>query len=286
MNVKALAFVGLQYLVPQHTLSRLIGCLAACKWPWLKNLLINRFADTYDVNMAEAQQEDPSEYASFNDFFCRALKAEARPLAEAPHILCPADGVISEIGLIEQSTIYQAKGKSFTTAALLGGEERLASEFIDGSYCTVYLSPKDYHRIHMPVAGELEKMIHVPGALFSVNPSTVENVDALFAKNERLVCIFKTELGPMALVLVGAMIVASIETVWSGEVAPRKNKTSVFDYGSQTPISLERGTEMGRFKLGSTVIMLFPKDAIEWAEHMKAALPVCMGETMAKPGKQ
>ncbi len=284
MNAKAIVFVGLQYLVPHHALSRLIGLLARCRWPWLKNLLIRRFVDTYDVNMAEAAEEDPGHYSCFNDFFCRALKPEARPLAEASSILCPADGVISELGPIKQSTIYQAKGKTFTTRALLGGDKELGAQFDDGRFCTVYLSPKDYHRIHMPVSGELERMVHVPGALFSVNPTTANNVDRLFARNERVVCIFKTDFGPMAMVLVGAMIVASVDTVWAGEVAPRKNKVSDFRYTAQSPIRLERGEEMGRFKLGSTVVLLFAKNSIEWAAAMKAGRAVCMGEAMGSKG--
>ncbi|WP_075185437.1 archaetidylserine decarboxylase [Teredinibacter haidensis] len=281
--MKSFLFITLQYLTPHHLLSRLVGWFAQTEIPWLKDFLIQRFADSFNVNMAEAEEESLTAYSSFNEFFCRALKSEARPLADDSKLLiCPADGAISQTGSINGSTIFQAKGKSFTTTALLGGDTDLAKQFENGQFCTVYLSPKDYHRVHMPIAGKLKSMTHVPGALFSVNPTTVDNVDNLFARNERVVSIFETEIGPVAVILVGAMIVASIETVWAGEVAPRGNKTACFHYQEQESVSLERGQEMGRFKLGSTVIVLLPENSAKWSKRIAPGRTVQMGEAITE----
>ncbi|WP_045857393.1 archaetidylserine decarboxylase [Teredinibacter purpureus] len=280
--MKSFLFVLLQYILPHHLLSRIVGWFASTEITWIKNLFIQRFAANFDVNMAEAAQESLLEYKSFNAFFCRALKPEARPLEEEENaLLCPADGAISQAGTINGNTIFQAKGKSFSTTALLGGDETLAKKFENGQYCTVYLSPKDYHRVHMPISGTLTDMIHVPGALFSVNPTTVNNVDNLFARNERVVSIFETDVGPVAVVLVGAMIVASIETVWAGEIAPRGNKVTRQQYGEHPPISLTRGSEMGRFKLGSTAVLLMPENSTNWLERMTPGRTVKMGEPLA-----
>lgn len=279
MNPKL--FIGLQYLVPQHALSRAAGWLASSETPFIKNTFIKWFAKRYNVDMSLAQQENPLEYRSFNDFFTRALKPDARPLDTNPHSLVwPADGAVSQLGKIVNGRIFQAKGQDYSAAELLGGDEQLAAEFAGGEFATVYLSPRDYHRVHMPYGGKLRCMVSVPGELFSVNTVTAENVPRLFSRNERVVAIFDTDIGPMALVLVGAMIVAGIETVWDGVVAPfasREIATSHYPYQN---IQLEKGVEMGRFKLGSTAIILFAKDKMRWDNRYQAGTPTKMGEVM------
>ncbi len=276
-------FIAFQHIVPHHLISRGAGLLAECKVPAIKNPFTNWFVKQYNVDMSEALEENPEAYESFNAFFTRPLKDGMRPLPEHKDaVVCPADGAISQIGDIQYSRVFQAKGHDYSLTELIGGDSELAREFEDGKFATVYLSPKDYHRVHMPVTGTLRKMIHVPGRLFSVNQTTAENVPRLFARNERAVCIFDTEKGPMAVILVGAMIVASIETVWAGLVTPHKRKVQTFDYtpeGNQ-PITLERGAEMGRFKLGSTAIVLFGKDQVTWAEELDETVPVRMGQSM------
>lgn len=279
-------FILSQYLLPHHLLSRLIGCAAECRAGWFKNRLIGWFAKQYGVNMSEAQTEDLSAFAHFNDFFTRALKADARPLNSSPGaVLCPADGAVSQLGKIEQGRIFQAKGHSFSTIELLGGDSQRAAAFMGGDFATIYLSPKDYHRVHMPLAGTLTEMVYVPGRLFSVNQTTAQNVPELFARNERVVCLFDTERGPMAVVLVGAMIVASIETVWAGLVTPPKRqlKTFKYDEAARAPIHLEKGAELGRFKLGSTAIVLFGPEQVQWDEEFAANSPVQMGQRLASP---
>jgi phosphatidylserine decarboxylase len=202
----------------------MVGWLAECEWPILKVWLINLFISQYDVNMSEALAEDPASYKNFNAFFTRELKPDARPITEGSDIIVsPADGAVSQLGNISYGRIFQAKGQSYSATELLGGNSELASEFDDGAFATIYLSPKDYHRVHMPIAGTLRETIYIPGDLFSVNQTTAENVPRLFSRNERLVAIFDTEVGPMAMVLVGAMIVAGIETVWGGQAPPSKN---------------------------------------------------------------
>ncbi len=273
-------FILFQYLLPHHLLSRLAGCLANCTWPWVKNPFITWFVKRYQVDMSQALEENPTAYSSFNDFFTRALKPDARPLDQTTGgILCPADGAISQLGKIEHGRIFQAKGHSFSVQELLGGNAELAAPFQGGEFATVYLSPRDYHRVHMPLGGTLKEMIYVPGKLFSVNQTTAENVPELFARNERVVCLFDTEAGPMAVVLVGAMIVASVETVWAGLVAPPSRELRSTAYGQAAP-SLEKGDEMGRFKLGSTAIVLFGPDAMRWSESLKAGDSVTMGQLM------
>jgi phosphatidylserine decarboxylase len=284
-SIKERLFIASQYLLPHHLLSRLIGYAADCQVEWFKNRLIRWFVRRYQVDMSLAQVEDPSAYAHFNAFFTRALKDDARPLETTPGaILCPADGTISQLGAIEQGRIFQAKGHSFSVQELLGGDSAHAQTFLGGEFATVYLSPKDYHRVHMPLAGTLREMIYVPGRLFSVNQSTAENVPNLFARNERVVCLFDTERGPMAVVLVGAMIVASIETVWAGLVTPPKRelKTLRYDEAARAPISLAKGAELGRFKLGSTAIVLFAANQVQWAETLAAGSAVCMGQGLGQ----
>ena len=278
MNKKTL-FILTQRIIPQHLLSRLVGWFASTKIPLIKNTFITKFAAKYDVNMDEAKIEDLQEFACFNDFFTRELKDGARPIADAK-LVSPADGAVSQLGKIELGRCFQAKGRDFSVVELLGGDKDRAQPFLNGEFATIYLSPKDYHRVHMPCAGTLTETVYVPGDLFSVNPTTAEGVDGLFARNERMVCMFDTEFGPMAMVLVGAMIVAGIETVWSGQVCPLPKQAQVQDYTSG-PITLEKGDEMGRFKLGSTVILCFPEDAVTFLEEVKASSPLQMGQAIA-----
>lgn len=279
--MKKTLFIFLQYLIPQHIISRFAGSIASSENPWIKNFIIKRFIDHYSVNMNEAKLSNEEDFLSFNDFFCRELQDNARPISKNPKGICsPADGLISQLGTIKNDRIFQAKGQSFNTTELLGGNHKLSAQFNDGEFATIYLSPKDYHRVHMPITGRLTSMVHIPGDLFSVNPTTAENVPRLFARNERLACIFETETGPVAVILVGAMIVASIETIWSGQVAPAGKKVSTTQYG-QT-VTIEKGKEMGRFKLGSTVVLLFPKDTLRWSETLAAGTAIKMGQEIAQ----
>lgn len=275
-------FVLMQYLIPQDLLSRLVGRLASSQQPFVRTLFIGWFAKRFSVNMAEAEKSDLSAYISFNEFFTRSLKADARPLSAGENdVICPADGVISQLGHIEHGKIFQAKGKDYSVEALLGADLALAQAFTGGCFATVYLSPRDYHRVHMPVSGRLRKMIYVPGKLFSVNKITSERVDSLFARNERLVCVFDTENGPMALVLVGAMIVAGIETIWSGHVCPNNDLLFEVDYSDNTsPVVLKKGDEMGRFKLGSTVVAVFGAGILDLNSDLAAGSAVNMGQKL------
>lgn len=231
--------------------------------------------------MSEAAEPDISQYASFNDFFTRALRPDARPLAQADWI-CPVDGAISQFGAIEGDQIFQAKGHRYSTTALLGGDATLAAQFANGHFATIYLSPRDYHRIHMPCAGRLQRMVHVPGALFSVNPTTARGVPGLFARNERVVCLFDTAKGPLVMVLVGATIVGSMATVWHGQVnPPRPGQLRSWSYTDQN-ICLQQGQEMGRFLLGSTVVLLFPAAPLHFNAQWAPAKPVRLGQLMAE----
>ncbi len=267
-----------QYLVPQHLLSRAMGLLAESRWPAIKDTFIDFFIKQYNIDMSIAAETDPRAYACFNDFFTRALKDGVRPIT-AEGIACPADGAVSQLGKIDNDRIFQAKGQHYTLTQLLGGDARRAEPFRNGDFITVYLSPRDYHRVHMPYGGVLKEMIYVPGKLFSVNTVTAQQVPALFARNERVVALFDTDRGPMAVVLVGAMIVASIETVWAGLVTPPKRALKVTDYQPQShKIELARGAEMGRFKLGSTAIVLFGPDVVKWNESLREGTPTKMGE--------
>lgn len=275
-------FIVLQHLLPQHLLSRVAGALADCETPWLKNLLIRSFIRAYDVDMSQAQHPDPEHYRCFNHFFTRALKADARPLPETRDaIVSPADGFISAIGDIHADTLFQAKDHDYSLQALLGGDKERAAPFRNGSFLTVYLSPRDYHRVHIPQAGTLREMIYLPGKLYSVNQTTVDHIPGLFARNERAACLFDTETGPMAVVLVGAMIVGSIETVWAGQVAPAPHGMQVNDYRREAPeVHLEKGLELGRFRLGSTVIVLFGPGMASWNDDVGAGTPVRMGQQL------
>jgi len=247
-----------QYLLPKQALTSLMGALARKEAGGMTTGVIRWFVDRYGVNMAEAAEPDITAYKSFNAFFTRPLKPGARPIAEAP-LICPVDGAISQFGAIEGDQIFQAKGHTYSTAALVGGDQALAAHFHGGSFATLYLSPRDYHRIHMPCDGRLLRMIHVPGELFSVNPTTARGVPGVFARNERVVCLFDSPFGPFLLVLVGATIVGSMATVWHGVVnPPRPGHLREWAYHNEN-IALRQGEEMGRFLLGSTVVMLFPR---------------------------
>jgi len=269
-----------QYFIPQRFLTSLVYRITRCEIPWFKNNLIKLFISVFDVDMSLAKNPDPESYSSFNTFFTRGLSPEARPITlDEKIILSPVDGAISQIGNIQNNTIIQAKGKSYTLKHLLV-EDELVNMFSGGTFATLYLAPRDYHRIHMPVSGQLSRMIYVPGKLFAVNSHSVRVVDAVFAKNERVINIFDTDIGPMAVVMVGALNVGSMETVWSGQITPAKNRIINDTQFSDNDINLEQGQEMGRFNMGSTVILLFPENVMKWADGMMADKMIVMGENI------
>jgi phosphatidylserine decarboxylase len=276
--------VVLQYLLPQHALSRLAGWLATRRWLWLKNWEIHYFINRYNVDLAAALSDNIADYPDFNSFFTRKLKANQRPIAkETNALVCPADGCISQIGLIQENLLFQAKGFHFRLQDLLGGNATLADEFYNGSFATIYLAPKDYHRVHMPLAGTLRKTSYIPGKLFSVNQKTVTGVPNLFAHNERLVCIFDTEIGPMAVVLVGAMLVGNIKTVWDTKASsPGKICHKSYPVSGTDSVSLERGAELGYFQMGSTVIILLPRAKTRWNASLQKNTPTLMGESFGE----
>jgi len=269
-----------QYLLPKGALTNFAGRVAGAKGGAMTTRLIRWFVGKYNVNMDEALNPDIASYSSFNEFFTRALRPDARPLANADFI-CPVDGRISQFGAIDDDQIFQAKGHKFSTTALVGGDAALAARFQHGSFANLYLSPRDYHRIHMPCDGKLTRMIYVPGELFSVNPTTARGIPGLFARNERVVCVFDTANGPFVMTLVGATIVGSMATVWHGVInPPRLAKVTEWTYADQN-IVLKKGDELGRFLLGSTVVMLFPKDTLSFNPAWQPAGPVRLGEVMA-----
>ena len=269
-----------QYLLPKRALTVLAGKFANARAGSVTTAAIRRFVARYGVNMAEAANPDIASYPSFNDFFTRALREGARPLARAD-FLCPVDGAISQFGAIERDQIFQAKGHRYSTTALLGGDAQLAQQFADGSFATLYLSPRDYHRIHMPCAARLRSMVHVPGELFSVNPATARGIPGLFARNERVVCLFESAQGPFVLALVGATIVGSMATAWHGVVnPPRPGKVRQWNYEAGS-VELAQAQEMGRFLLGSTVVMLFPKGMLSFNPDWAPGRAVRMGEAMS-----
>jgi len=274
-------FVLLQHVLPKRALTALAGRFASARGGRLTHAAIRRFVARYGVDMAEAADPRPEAYATFNDFFTRALAPGARPLAPAEWV-CPVDGAISQLGRIERGRVFQAKGHGYTVEELLGGEADVAAAYGDGWFATIYLSPRDYHRIHMPCDGTLRRMVHVPGRLYSVNPATVAAIPGLFARNERVACLFDTERGPLAMVLVGAAIVGSMATAWHGVVnPPRPGVVRQWRYDA-TPVTLARGAEMGRFLLGSTVIVLWPAQPLAFAEGWAPARTVRLGEAMAR----
>ena len=277
------AKVAFQYIMPQLYLTQLAGWFAQQKWGAVTHFVIKVFAKKYNVDMSEAKKENFSDYESFNQFFIRELKDNARKINENPTALClPADGRVSQIGHIDDERLLQAKGHFFSLSDLLAGDEELVNTFKNGEFATIYLSPRDYHRVHMPCDATLRKMIYVPGDLFSVNPFLAEHVPNLFARNERVICVFDTEFGPMVQILVGATITASMSTVWAGVInPPRTGEVKVWTYQGDNAIKLTKGQEMGAFQLGSTVINLFQANSVTLAEHLEVDVPVRMGEILA-----
>ena len=276
--------VLLQYLLPKQALTHFAGWVASRERGWVTTEIIRRFVAKYRVNMDEALDSDISSYRTFNEFFTRALKPGVRPVAQAG-LVCPVDGAISQFGPIAGDQIFQAKGHHYSTTALVGGDAALAAHYQDGSFATIYLSPRDYHRIHMPCYGRLTRMIYVPGDLFSVNPVTARGVPGLFARNERVVCVFESARGPFVLVLVGATIVGSMATVWHGVVNPPRGKVVRewrYPASGQPEVALKQGEEMGRFLLGSTVVMLFPKGPLRFNPDWVPGRAVQLGELMAR----
>ena len=280
--MKESLFILVQYLLPQQLLSRLVGVIARCRAGWVRKPFISWFVRRYGVDMEEARETDPHAYRDFIDFFTRELRPGARPLPQDESaVVCPADGAISQLGTIDEGLLLQAKGRQFSAEQLLGGDAERAQMYSTGNFMTVYLAPRDYHRVHMPLGGTLRQMRYVPGKLFSVNHTTAEHVPDLFARNERVICHFDTDRGPMTMVLVGAMIVAGVETVWAGEVCPGNRQAFTRDYSEHSPlIQIPRGEEMGRFKLGSTVILLFPPDAVEFHPDLAPGDRVRMGQAI------
>jgi phosphatidylserine decarboxylase len=271
-------FVWFQYLLPQHALSRLVLHATRVRAPWFKNWLIRGFSRLYSIDMAEAEQPDPLRYASFNEFFTRALRPDVRAVARDPReIACPVDGVISEAGKIDGDTLLQAKGRNYTLTELLASRA-WAKDFAGGSFATIYLAPFNYHRVHMPLAGRLRETVYVPGRLFSVNAATASLVPRLFARNERVLTWFDTAFGEFALILVGALNVGSIATVWAGDItpAPRRVTTTL----PPQALALEKGEELGRFNMGSTVILLFQKDRARWHAEVRAGATVRLGQSL------
>jgi phosphatidylserine decarboxylase len=269
-----------QYLLPKQAITSFGGHIASAKAGSVTTSIIRWFVAKYGVDMSEAANPDITSYASFNEFFTRALKPGVRPLAQAD-MVCPVDGAISQFGVVDDDQIFQAKGHHYATAALVGGDAALAAQFQHGHFATIYLSPRDYHRIHMPCDGRLLRMIYVPGALFSVNPVTARGVPGLFARNERVVCVFETPVGPFVLALVGATIVGSMATVWHGVINPPRGPVREWRYEDQN-IRLQQGDEMGRFLLGSTVVMLFPRGPLRFNPEWAPGRAVRLGEAMAQ----
>jgi phosphatidylserine decarboxylase len=269
-----------QYLMPGHLLSLGMLWLTRVRHQGFKNWLIDAFIRHFRIDMAEAAESESHAYADFNSFFTRALKPGVRPVDTASEAVCsPVDGTVSQLGTVTDGRVFQAKGHDFSVQELLGGVAELADPFQGGRFATIYLSPRDYHRIHMPVSGTLRSMVHVPGRLFSVNPATTRAIPRLFARNERVVALFDTELGPMAVVMVGAVFVGSIETVWHGVVTPPAGKiVRAWGYEGPRAHPFEKGDEIGRFNMGSTVILLFGPDALAWEDGLSAHAPVLMGQ--------
>ncbi len=277
-------FVYLQYLVPQQALSRLTGRLANSRLALIKNPIIFLFIRFFRVDLSEARVQEYRQFTSFNDFFTRDLLAGRRPLAgDANTLVSPADGSISQLGRIDCERLMQAKGIDYSLSDLLGGDAQDVRLFRDGSFVTLYLSPRDYHRVHMPVAGRLLRTVYLPGRLFSVNEKTTRQVQGLFTRNERLVCLFDTAAGPMALILVGAMIVAGIQTVWSGKACPNDRQLQRRNYNKLTSqVRLDKGAEMGRFLLGSTVIVIFGPQVATLDNQLEAGIPIRLGDAIGK----
>lgn len=281
-------FTLLQYLLPQHTISRVVHRISRSRRiPGLRPTM-RWFVRRYGVRMDEAAEPNLDAYPSFNSFFTRALRDGVRPLPQNPALPCsPVDGYVSQVGKVRNGRVFQAKGQLYSLQELLGGDEARAAPFVGGDFATLYLSPGDYHRIHMPLGGQLEEMVHIPGRLFSVAPVCVREIPRLFARNERVVCVFDTDLGPMAVIMVGAINVGSIETVWAGEVTPpqgRQIAATRYPQSGDRAIRLERGAELGRFNLGSTVIVLFGRERVRWSKALGPQQPVLLGQPLSEAG--
>lgn len=271
-----------QYLIPHHLLSVAMHWLAGCQVVWFKSVFIRFIVANYKVNVSEAAQTDLASYPSFNAFFTRALRTDVRPVAEGSNtVVSPVDGAISQLGSINTGRIIQAKGHDYSVLELLGGDQDLAKHFEQGQFATIYLSPRDYHRIHMPLTGKLQQMRYIPGKLFSVSPRTARTVPSLFARNERVVTVFETELGPMVLVLVGAIFVGSMETVWANKITPPYGKNiQHWHYEGEQAAVLQKGEEMGRFNMGSTVVILLPEQSEMFKSELLAGDSIMMGQAM------
>ena len=280
--LKEKLFLCLQHCLPQHFLSRLSGYLTNSQYAPLKNMLIKMACKHFKISLTEAKRENINDYTSFNDFFTRHLKSEARPIShEKQDIISPADGVVSQFGKITNQQLIQSKGKYFSLLELLGEDEEMAKKLNDGSFFTVYLSPSDYHRVHMPFDGKLVKMTYIPGKLFSVNQVTAENIDRVFSRNERVVCYFETSFGIMPVIFVGALLVASIITTWHGIVAPSyEGKIKNWAYNDSS-LKFKKGDEIGHFQFGSTIICCFPENAMDWNADLQAPSDIKMGEKLA-----
>ncbi len=273
-----------QYLMPGHLVSRLIHRFTRIRNPRIKNAFTRWFIKQFAINLDEAMESEPSAYEHFNAFFTRELKPGVRPIVEGEDtVACPVDGAISQAKLISHGRVFQAKGHDYSLVTLLGGAKERAAPFQGGIFTTIYLSPQDYHRIHMPVTGTLKEMVHIPGRLFSVNPATTRVIPGLFARNERVVSVFDTDFGPMAMVKVGAVNVGSIETVWAGEITPPAGRVvRAWNYQGNEAITLQKGDEMGRFNMGSTVVLIFGPNAVVWAEGIEAEKRVRLGQLLGK----
>ena len=270
-----------QYIIPQHVFSLVMYRATRCEVVWFKNLIISTIIKQYKVNMAEAAEMNLDYYSSFNTFFTRLLRNDVRPISESD-IVSPVDGVVSQVGPVTSGQIVQAKGQEYSVLALLGGDDALTSEFVGGQFATIYLSPKDYHRIHMPATGILRKMRYIPGKLFSVSPRTARAVPDLFARNERVAVTFDTDFGPIVMVLVGAIFVGSMETIWAGQITPNYGKViQQWTYDGEQAITIEKGQEMGRFNMGSTVVMLVGKDVALFNEQVEAEATIQLGNAMS-----
>lgn len=277
----------LLYLLPHHLLSQLMYWLTRSQWPPLKNLLIRSAIRWYRIDMTQAELPEVEDYTSFNDFFTRSLRADARPPAtHQDAVLCPVDGNVSQLGQIRNGRLFQAKGQFYALDELLGGDSEWTARFQEGSFATLYLSPRDYHRVHMPLAGKLVRMTHIPGRQFSVSPASTRVIPRLFSRNERVVNLFESPAGAMAVIMVGAVFVGSMDTVWSGTVTPASRRIIRWDYNNraQAAVELDKGVEMGRFNMGSTVILLFEKDQVIWESTLMPGSPVNLGEEIAALG--
>jgi len=274
-------------VLPHQLLSRGVRAITRWKTPWFKNTLINTFIAHFKVDMAEAETADAESYVDFNHFFTRALKSGARHFpVDANSVASPVDGCVSQSGIISGNRLIQAKGRNYTLKALLGGNDALVAPFSNGNFATLYLSPRDYHRIHMPCAGTLRSTLYIPGRLFSVAPHTTRAIPGLFTRNERLVCLFDTPLGPMALIMVGAIFVSCMETVWSGVVNSHRGMALTQTNYDDGVVALDRGDEMGRFNMGSTVILLFGQDQLTWEPSLLAGTPLRLGDGIGQALQQ